>query len=324
MRKDLLFDLLFFEGRAYTYKQDGCDFMTKNLILFGAGASFGSDKSGTPPLGNNLFLELAQFNPPGWGSLPDEFRNAFNNDFEQGVLKVASERPHDLPILQRAMSAFFFNFKPQNSNLYFKLANKLKQSPKQLTVSTLNYERLFEISFCAAGYNLMIGQANSNEIELNLPHGCCHLFCESVKGVAGAVNFAGLNVEINGEIKIISDPQQFNQRITNDAFPPVMSYFEPQKRATAGQAFLTEQRTRFNDLVNTAKRIIVIGVKIREHDTHIWETIKNANGKLIYCSGLSEKNTFEVWTNTHRRNKENKFLDGFWSDKFDEVFNELI
>ncbi len=52
----------------------------------------------------------------------------------------------------------------------------------------------------------MIGQDNSNEIELNLPHGCCHLFCESARGVAGAVSFAGLNVEINGEIKIISDP----------------------------------------------------------------------------------------------------------------------
>ena len=298
--------------------------MTKNIILFGAGASYGSDNSGIPPLGNNLFSELARFNPPGWGALPNEYRNVFNNDFEQGMLKVAYERPHDLPILQRAMSAFFFNFQPRNSNLYFKLANKLKQSPKQLAVSSLNYERLFEISFLAAGHNLMIGQANSNEIELNLPHGCCHLFCESARGVAGAVSFAGLNVEINGEIKIISDPHQFNQRITNDAFPPVMSYFEPQKRATAGQAFLTGQRTRFNDLVKNAERIIVIGVKIREHDTHIWETIKNADGRFIYCSGPFEKNLFDSWTNTHRPNKENKFIGGFWSDKFDEVFNELI
>lgn len=298
--------------------------MTKNIILFGAGASYGSDNIGIPPLGNNLFSELARFNPLGWGALPNEYINVFNNDFEQGMLKVASERPHDLPILQRAMAAFFFNFQPRNSSLYYKLANKLKQSSKKLAVSTLNYERLFEVSFLAAGHNLMIGQANSNEIELNLPHGCCHLFCESARGVAGAVSFAGLNVEINGEIKIISDPHQFNQRITTDAFPPVMSYFEPQKRATAGQEFLIGQRTRFNDLVNNAERIIVIGAKIREHDTHIWEIIKNSNGRFIYCSGPSEKNTYDAWTNNHRPNKENKFVDGYWSDKFDEVFNELI
>lgn len=298
--------------------------MKKNIILFGAGASYGSDNSAVPPLANNLFSELARFNPPGWGALPFEYRNVFNNDFEQGMLKIASERPYDLPILQRAMSAFFFNFQPRNSNLYFKFANKLKQSPKQLAVSTLNYERLFEISFLEAGHNLMIGQTNSNEIELNLPHGCCHLFCESARGMAGAVSFAGLNVEVNGEIKIISDPHEFNQRITNDAFPPVMSYFEPQKRATAGQAFLTDQRTRFNHLVKNAERIIVIGVRIREYDTHIWETIKNAKGRFIYCSGPSEKNLFNSWTNIHRSDKENIFIDGYWSDKFDEVLNELI
>lgn len=73
--------------------------MIKNVILFGAGASYGSDNSGIPPLGNNLFSELARFNPHGWGALPSEFRKVFNNDFEQGMLTLASERPHDLPIL---------------------------------------------------------------------------------------------------------------------------------------------------------------------------------------------------------------------------------
>jgi hypothetical protein len=68
----------------------------KNIILFGAGASYGSDNSGIPPLGNNLFSELARFNPPGWGSLSIEYKNTFNDDFEQGMLKVASERPYDL------------------------------------------------------------------------------------------------------------------------------------------------------------------------------------------------------------------------------------
>ncbi len=105
--------------------------MTKNIILLGAGASFGSDNISTPPLGNNLFSELAKFNPPGWGSLPNEFRIVFNNDLEHGMLKVATERPHDLPILQRAMAVFFFNFQPQNSNLYFRLANMIKQTSKK-------------------------------------------------------------------------------------------------------------------------------------------------------------------------------------------------
>jgi len=297
--------------------------MSKNIILFGAGASYGSDKTGTPPLGNNLFLELRRFNPKGWGALPNEFVDVFNDDFEKGMIKLASQRPHDISILQRAMSAYFFRFQPQSPNLYIKFANLLKKHPKQLAISTLNYERLFEISFIYAGFNLTIGQAKSNEIEFNLPHGCCHLFCESVSGAAGAVSFAGLNVEINGEIKIISNPNEFNLRINNDAIPPVMSYYEPQKRATTGQNFLNEQRDRLKNLISNAERIIVVGVKIRDHDTHIWEVIKNAEGKFVYCSGKSEKNNYDLWVKNHRPNKENIFINGFWSDKFDEVFNQL-
>lgn len=298
--------------------------MSKNIILFGAGASYGSDKNDTPPLGVNLFLELRKFNPEGWGALPNEFVEAFNNDFEQGMIKLASNRPHDISILQRAMSAYFFTFYPRSSNLYFQLANKLKQSPRQLAISTLNYERLLEISFLSAGFNLMIGQAKYNEIEFNLPHGCCHLFCESVKGDSSAVSLAGLNVAINGEIKIISDSKDFNYRINNDAIPPVMSYYEPQKRATSGQIFLNEQRDRFNNLISNAERIIVVGVKIRDHDTHIWDIIKNSNGKFIYCSGQSERNNFDTLVNEYRSNKQNLFINGTWSEKFDEVFNELI
>lgn len=297
--------------------------MTKNIFLFGAGASFGSDTISTPPLSNRLFDELCGFNPPGWGALPNDFRTEFNGDFEQGMVKVANERPHDLPILQRSMAAFFFNFQPRSTNLYYRLATRLKQNPKNMAVSTINYERLFEISFVTAGHNLFIGQPDNDDIELNFPHGCCHLFCESARGMANAVNYAGLNVRINGEIKIISNPQEFYQRISQDAFPPVMSYYEPQKRATAGQDFLTNQRERFKHLVENAERIIVIGVKIREHDNHIWDPIKNANGRFIYCSGNSEKNIFDGWTSIYRQNKDDIFINGFWADKFDEVLNEL-
>ena len=44
--------------------------MAKYLIIFGAGASYGSDTGGLiPPLGAQLFDELARYNPNGWGSI---------------------------------------------------------------------------------------------------------------------------------------------------------------------------------------------------------------------------------------------------------------
>lgn len=77
-------------------------------------------------------------------------------------------------------------------------------------------------------------------------------------------------------------------------------------------------------MISNAERIIIVGVKIRDHDTHIWEVIKNANGRFVYCSGKNEKNTYDLWVNNHRLQKENVFINGTWSEKFDEVFNELI
>lgn len=298
--------------------------MSKTLILFGAGGSTGSDNNGTPPLGYHLYDSLAIYNPNGWGALSEELKTLLRQDFEQGVIRISNEIPHSLPILQRAMAGFFFTFQPKSTNLYYRLALDLKRDNKIISLSSLNYERLLEISFHSANTNLCIGIPTASDIELNLPHGCCNLFCEGARGLAGGVSFAGMNVQINGQIITISDPLQFQQRVSNDAFPPVMSYFEPQKRTTSGDAFLVGQRDRFKQLTQEVNNIIVIGVKIREHDIHIWDTLKNAPGKFIYCSGSGEKSTYTNWVANNRTGKDNIFIDGYWSDKYSEIYNYII
>ena len=97
------------------------------------------------------------------------------------------------------------------------------------------------------------------------------------------MSYSGLGVSIEGRIISISDPEIFQHRISTDAFPPVMSYFEPLKRSTAGQSFLNQERVRFASIISSAKKVVVIGVKIREHDLHIWEPIQNTNAQFIYC-----------------------------------------
>ena len=297
--------------------------MTKNFIIFGAGASYGSDSLGVPPKASKLLSELAVFNPTGWGKLTGEFKLVLVEDFEKGVIKIATEMSHDLSILQRVMADFFFRFQPRDTNLYYRLAKKLKENNKNVALSTLNYERLLDISFLAADHKVNIGNSPNDEIELNLPHGACYLFCESARALASAVSFSGMNVQVNGEIKIISDPTEFQQRITQDAFPPVMSYFEPQKRTTAGQDFINTQRQRFSELCTEAEQIIIIGVKIREHDSHIWDAIKNSNASLIYCSGNNEKVNFDNWVANNRKGKTNISLSGYWAENFEEILNYL-
>ena len=47
------------------------------FILFGAGASHGSAKHDTPPLGAQFFKHLVEFNPKHWGSIPQKSKTSF-------------------------------------------------------------------------------------------------------------------------------------------------------------------------------------------------------------------------------------------------------
>ena len=72
------------------------------LILFGAGASYGSDTSDTPPLGASLFAALQQFNPDAWGAIKGAAGEVFRSDFEEGMRQLGEANSHALPPLQRA------------------------------------------------------------------------------------------------------------------------------------------------------------------------------------------------------------------------------
>lgn len=298
---------------------------TYSVILFGAGASYGSDNMGTPPLGSDLFDDLVSFNTSGWGQIPLDLADNFRHDFEEGMKILSKSHPHWMPPLQRAMAAYFFNFVPQPSNLYRKLARGIVRSNWNGTLSTINYERLLELSLIEEGLRPIFGcsRSNSNEIELCLPHGCCHLFCESVRGSSSMVSFAGTMVKTNGPIKGLSNPTEFQLRIQNDAFPPVMSYFEPEKKTTSGASFIDNQWSRFLELVSKASIVGIIGVKVQPSDNHIWDPLVKTSARLMYCSGKRGGQEFDVWSKQNRPDNQDITLDGYFADCFDQLCKEL-
>ena len=300
--------------------------MSKNVILFGAGASFGSELN-MPPLGSGLFIELVKFDQNYWGNILCKYKIIFDNDFEEGMKSLIEDSPFLVPFLQRTKALYFTNFTPTAKNLYYQLAKRLEQNPKNVSLATLNYDMLLQNSFKMANINLALFQKSSNGLELILPHGSCNLFCKSVSASPVGVYFDPLQVKINGdiqEINLINDLAELRLEIRSNAIPPIMSYFEMEKRTTAGEQYLIESRKRLIHLIENAESVVIIGVKIREHDVHIWDPIKRTNAKLIYCSGSDERTQFYSFTDKYRISKENHFIDGFWSDNFDEVFNHII
>lgn len=296
-----------------------------NVLLLGAGASFGSDTDDTPPLGTQLFDALCAFNPLGWGALPAQFAPKFRSDFEAAMLELGNAHPHSLPRLQRAMAAYFFDFRPRTSSLYVQLARRIRDTQWSGAICTLNYERLLELSILSAGLQPVIGSETrpGSALELCVPHGCCHIFCDGARGTANRVSFSAFGVNTNGRIVVVSNPLAHRQRIEQDAFPPVMSYFEPQKRTTAGASFITRQRERWHKLTAQAEKIVAVGIRVRSHDGHIWDPIARSPATVIYCSPTEAVEEFRTWASHARHQKRNIVAEGNFADKFESVCSEL-
>ncbi len=251
-----------------------------------------------------------------------ELAERFNSDFEAGMKSVD---PRMVSVLQRAMAAYFFEFKPQQSNLYFKLAQKIHvHSGWSGAICTLNYERLLEICLIAAGIQPFSGikPPTGKSLEICFPHGCCHIFCDAAQGASGSVQFDAFAVQSNGPVKTIVDPVKHRQRVIDDAFPPVMSYFEPSKHTTSGSSFINEQRSRWRHLCSDAETIITVGVRARPHDDHIWAPVANSKAKVIYCGGMEGGAEYASWASSARPHFSDHVCSGFFQDEFNLICYE--
>ncbi len=289
------------------------------LILFGAGASYGSDTEGTPPLGGALLDALQAFDPETWGRIPPADANGFRADFEQGMKAYTEAHPSDGTVdrLQRAMAAYFFQFRPEGSNLYRKLAERIHRRSWRGTLASLNYERLLELSLRTVGLNVGIGNCPGDYV-LCLPHGYCCIFVNM--RLEGPIVLGSMNLRMDSRdgICVVDCPNEFESRIQQDRLPPVMSYFEPTKAVRCGASFIKSQRDRFASLVESASAIAVVGVRVRRHDQHLWKPLAQTNARLVYCAGESAVPEFESWAKGCGRSGD-LVLAKLSSDSFDEV-----
>lgn len=293
-------------------------------MLLGAGASYGSASANVPPIGAGLFKELRRFDPTGWGALDTDLASRFESDFELGMRHLAQVRSHDMPILQRAMAAYFFSYLPSQDSLYIRLAKLIRSSAWQGAIATLNYERLLEISLLRTGLQPVVNAVpTAGQVELCFPHGCCHLFCEGVQASPSGVSFSGVGINFAGPVIAISDAVRFQSRIYGNAVPPVMSYFEPEKTTSSGAWFIREQRDRWAALASAAATIVIVGVRVRPSDSHIWSAIAESDARVVFCAGNSAGQEFEHWASSVRTGKANRTLFGYFADEFQAICDEV-
>ena len=341
----------------------------KKLIVFGAGASFGSEKDSMPPLSDSLFTKLVEKYPNNWGRIDEETATVFQDDFEKGMEKIAKNESAVLTDLQKSMAKYFVQFRPSEKNLYVKLIQKIKKSEWDGSIATLNYDRLLQLSLKKSGLKQTFGRAIFPEIQVCYPHGCCNFFFKGITATNGiyidghtlrfpgngsvtvleggqissaggtilstsggdeisshdgsSINFSSEGLVTRGEpISVAESLSDFFSEIYAP-FPPIMSYFTHSKFTLSCKNFIDEQRIRFGKLIADADEIVIIGMRIRENDEHVWEPLSKTSARITYCAG-NDIERYSRWGNTNRlAHQADLKLKGHWEENFDKICSVL-
>jgi hypothetical protein len=297
------------------------------LLVFGAGASYGSQASGeVPPLGSGLLPELRKANPDLWGQLTDEEQELFAENFEVGMNSLLrkegeggkGEVPHLVGMYQRALAAYLFSFYPTLDSLYVRLARRIAQTNWSGAIATLNYDMLLQraLGFVGPSATIVTQDVLEDEIplELCLPHGSCALFVQGVY-VRGATAWSA---DIRGQVVLIDNDMEHRTRLITNVVPPIMCYYEPLKRLTSGKDFIEIQRKRFRARALSADRIAIVGVSVNIADTHLWNCLAKSDASILYCGG-SDGPKFLEWAASERPRKNNIVLERHFETGFDAI-----
>ena len=340
----------------------------KKLIVFGAGASFGSEKDDMPPLSASLFTKLVERYPNSWGQMDEETARLFQDDFEKGMEKIAKDESAMLTDLQKSMAKYFVHFRPSKENLYVKLTQKIKEAKWDGSIATLNYDRLLQLSLKKSGLKQTFDSSIFPKIQVCYPHGCCNFFFKGITATNGisidrhALRFtgnrsvvvcegghmsaAGPILSTNGGEEISShngssinysseglvtqgEPIHVAESLSDffseiyAPFPPIMSYFTRSKFTLSCKNFIDEHRIKLGNLIASADDIVIIGIRIREEDKHVWEPLSKTSARITYCAG-NEIEKYLEWANTDRLNHQDDLkLKGYWKENFDKICSVL-
>jgi len=298
------------------------------VVLFGAGASFGSGEVNPtiPPLGKDLFDVLARLFPSTWGQVPVGVRAELRRNFEEGMGTLIERHGFAVAPLMQRMAIFFsrFGLTTGSNNLYFRFFEFLTSNDllKETLVSTLNYECLAEIA--ANLNNLQIGYfvnpvSGNQTAPIWKLHGSCNFKVAGLEATRG-VSFSGVGIAFDGSIELLNPADVRRVYLGNTALYPAMCLYAKDKPITMAPSVIKEKQALWADEVRKAEVICAIGIRPNPDDSHIWSPIAESVGEFCY---VGNKHWFKAWTSQYRADKVNLYLGDTWNSVFDKVNNHF-
>jgi hypothetical protein len=310
--------------RRRTASEVGATVM-KRLILFGAGASFGSPSvlPTAPPLGIGLFDVLQKSFPDSWGSISGAFRARFEDNFEAGMEDIWNTYPAALSslvdgvpspnVLMQDMARFFlcFTLGPRQRDCYSRFLLSLDGADKlrETRFATLNYEHLLEQAMVQCGMRPAVIR----------PHGSCQFWPKR----GGRLRGDGTRAIGQGFHQVSTRVRQLTRQQTADrlnevgqAGYPCMAIYIRSKVTQAAQQYLRRIQLRFRDAVLSSERIALVGVRPWRTDTHIWDSIARTCATVLYVGGSSGFDDLR----SIRDNQGTEFV----GERFDQAIDTLV
>lgn len=287
----------------------------KNLVLLGAGASYGSEPTGqfTPPLGNRLFDDLAA-RPGIASSLPQSVKESFR-DFEEGMAKFAKSHSGDIQKFQREMAGYLAEFSPSENSLYLKLLENFDR--KETVFASLNYDLLLEEAMEARGYHPTYGpELLYKHIRLLKPHGSSNFWYDTPGVIFENVRSVGNGVALNAPVRPRTRVESLRLCRRDDSFAPAMSLYAKGKVVKTCPNFVTEQQKFFAEACSVAENIYIIGVRVVPEDHHIWGPLVESPAHITYFGGEQDESEFIEWAKSNK-NKKYSFVQEYFVGAID-------
>lgn len=295
-----------------------------DVILLGAGASTFSCSCSVarPPLGPDLFPALLSAHPEIRSILNDRAWQAFSGGrpFEEGMELAWEVGSKTIAPFLRTMAKYLSNFEPCNcaDNGYRRMLAGLRHKLPRLCFSSLNYDLLFDRIVNGVGLDAIYdGPPGRNMAAILKPHGAANLLPDlgfnemhNVSMVGGEVYFEGLQINVADSARAIA---AWCDDGRNEVLAPVMSVYAAGKRTPYNGGWTLNQRRMWGNIVRDARRVVVIGVKLVEADTHLWVPLAANQGAVMYINpSADDQDSFRDWSRRERHHAPLEIVsDGF-------------
>lgn len=281
----------------------------KTLVLFGAGASYGSGDVSPhpPPLGNGengLFAKLELLGGVA-ASLPLEMRDLFKSNFEAGMAEYYKYSHGSTAELQREIAGHLAQFIPRITNEYCGILRLLGNS--DVIYSSLNYDLLFELACTLEGLTPCY-RVTSDERSVSLLkiHGSSNFWPSMPIGSMKGITISDCTVDVQAPIVCLNQSETLLRCKADKGAAPAMALYAEGKAVKVSPDFIRRQQAEWEQSVRDAANIYIIGVRVHTLDSHIWKPLGEAEGRVTYFGLPGDNPDFQVWSDASK--KSNAFF----------------